>query len=206
MRMLYFVALCVLFAIPAFAQQETLLSGNIEHSGGYGGPVIKTTQIGPNQDNGILVGGQGGWIINHTFVIGGGGYGLANEINPRWENSFMPIDPLSDYRMDFGYGGVYLGYVRNSERLIHYELHSIIGWGGVSYNYYQDDEDEDWNSEGDAFFIVEPGVNVELNVTEFFRIAVGGTYRLVTGVDYHDLTDNNLSGLSAQVVFKFGAF
>ncbi len=108
--------------------------------------------------------------------------------------------------MDFGYGGLYLGYVRNSDRLVHYELHSIIGAGGVSYNYYKNIDNDEWKAEGDAFFIVEPGVNVEMNVTDFFRIAVGGIYRLVTGVNYHDVTDDHLSGLSAQIVFKFGSF
>ena len=28
-----------------------------------------------NGENAVLVGGRGGWIINHSFVLGGAGYG-----------------------------------------------------------------------------------------------------------------------------------
>ena len=58
-------------------QQETLLSGNIE-SGGFGGFVVRFSEIGGAFA--VLAGGRGGWIINHTFVLGGGGYGLANDV------------------------------------------------------------------------------------------------------------------------------
>ena len=62
----------LLFAFFGFAsaQDEQLVSGKIE-SGGFGAPVWKITQI--NGETAMLTGGRGGWIINHTFVIGGGG-------------------------------------------------------------------------------------------------------------------------------------
>ena len=41
------------------------------------GPAIRFTQI--DGDFGVLVGGRGEWIINHRFVLGGGGYGLTNQ-------------------------------------------------------------------------------------------------------------------------------
>jgi hypothetical protein len=68
--------ICICFQLNA--QEQTLVGNGEISNGGFGGPVIKYTQI--KNEPAILVGGRGGWIINHTFVIGGGGYGLANQI------------------------------------------------------------------------------------------------------------------------------
>ena len=57
------IALC-LAALPAWAQQRTLISGDIE-SGGYGAPVVKISWL--NGEAAVVVGAQGGWIINHSF-------------------------------------------------------------------------------------------------------------------------------------------
>jgi hypothetical protein len=67
----------MIWTLPVFAGDETLFSGNVEH-GGFGGPVVKFTQI--KDEFGVLVGGRGGWIINHSFVLGAGGYGDSGAI------------------------------------------------------------------------------------------------------------------------------
>ncbi|NIN69246.1 MAG: hypothetical protein GTO63_32105, partial [Anaerolineae bacterium] len=55
-------------------EPETLIEGDVRH-GGFGGPVVKFTEV--NNEFGVLVGGRGGWIINDSFVLGAGGYGLV---------------------------------------------------------------------------------------------------------------------------------
>lgn len=77
MRIYAIVLLVLILTGTALAEDETLLGGEIE-SGGYGALVVKFGHI--KGEGGILVGVQGGWIVNHTLVIGGGGYGLANNI------------------------------------------------------------------------------------------------------------------------------
>ncbi len=191
-----------LVTLPLFAGERTLLSGHVDH-GGYGGPVVKYTQIGPNNADGVLVGGQGGWIIDHRFVLGGAGYGLTTKVNADWYDVRTYAGEPSPYVLDFGYGGVLLSFIGNSDDLVHYEIFGIIGSGGVNYRLKNDYGD---TNNGDAFFVAEPGVNVVLNVTHFFRIGFGGTYRYVRGVDLEGLTDGDLSNFSAQVTFKFGAF
>lgn len=189
-----------LFALPA-AAEETLFNGTIHHSGGYGGPVVRFTEIGPHSELGVMAGGRGGWIINHQFIIGGGGYGLVTEHNPAaWETGFQ-----NDYQMTVGYGGLFLGYTQNSDNLVHYTIETMIGWGGVNYTRFDDEEYEN-EYNGDAFFVLEPGINLEVNVTRFFRLGLGATYRYIQGVDYHSLGDDDLSGLSGQIVFRFGSF
>lgn len=190
--------LAVFLTGPVFAE-ETLFDGHIEHSGGFGGPVVRFTKIGPHSDMGVMVGGRGGWIINHSFIIGGGGYGLTSEHDPSaWEENY------EDYRMNIGYGGLFFGYTRHSDKLFHYSIETMIGWGGVDYSKFEDDDQ--YENNGDSFVVLEPGVNLEMNVTRFFRICVGATYRYIQGVNYHRITDEDLSGLTGQLVFRFGSF
>ena len=59
----FILILVTLFTFSISAQEKTLLEGGVTH-GGYGGPEVRFTQVGDNF--GVLVGGKGGWIINHT--------------------------------------------------------------------------------------------------------------------------------------------
>jgi len=199
----HFIALLLLLsATIAFSGEHTLISGNMDH-GGFGGPVVKISRIGPNSANAILVGGQGGWILGHKFILGGGGYGLTDNVRADWIENRVYDGQSQPYYLDFGYGGLLLGFVQNSDDLIHYEIYGLFGGGGVGY---RQKGGMDSHMDSDALFIAEPGINIMINVTPFFRIGAGASYRYVNGVDDAVLTDENLSGISGQIVFKFGAF
>ena len=196
MKKLVIVLLVILFYYPAMAQDETLIKGEVE-SGGYGAPIFKVGQI--NGATGVFVGGQGGWIINHSFVLGGKGYGLVNNVD---------IEGSQNLKLDFGCGGVLLEYIFSSEKILHVVINTMIGAGGVRYaekDYSNDYEDEvDYNSS--SFFVLEPGIYMVLNISSYFRIGAGITYRYVNGVEYENLTNADLSGVSGEIVFKFGSF
>ena len=182
----YLPLVIILFmVIPLYsnAEERTLITGEIE-SGGYGGPVVRLSSI--NNEFCVLLGGRGGWIINHAFVVGGGGYGLATDIL------------VNGKKLVMGYGGLELGYVFLSDSLVHFTVHSLFGFGGVSL--------ETDPASADEFFVIEPEATVVLNVTRFFRIGAGASYRMVTGVTASGLSDAALSGLTGQLVFKFGTF
>lgn len=189
--------LVALLAVPVAAsaqRTQTLISGDIE-SGGFGGPVLKATRI--NGTDALLVGGRGGWIINHTFVLGGGGYGLTTHVDS---------DTLGDgtvRRLDLGYGGVELEYLADSFRLIHWSASLLLGAGAVSF---RDTVGNLVPENGDAFFVAEPGAYAVLNVTEFFRIAAGASYRFTTGVALERLAAEDVDGASIVVMAKFGSF
>jgi hypothetical protein len=188
----------LLLSLSAYGDEETLISGEIE-SGGYGGLEVKFASI--NGEWEVLVGGRGGWIINHEFVIGAAGYGVATE----FETGNRVVFPVTiNNVIDMGYGGVLLGYISRSHRLVHVTLDVLIGGGGLSqrddvyYDYYYDDTD--------AFFIIEPNVNFELNVSRKIRFAFGGGYRITSGVEYFNLDDDDISGTSINLMMKFGKF
>jgi hypothetical protein len=195
MNNLIIILFVVLLSYPALAQEETLFSGAIV-SGGYGGPLIKIGQI--NGEMGVFLGGQGGWIINHRLVLGGKGYGLVNDV---------AAEGSQNLKLVFGCGGGLLEYIIASNKLLHFTIHSLIGAGGVGYaeKDYDDDNDKiDYS--GDGFFVFEPGINIILNVHKYLRIGAGATYRYVNGVDYENLSNADLSGVSTRIFFKFGEF
>lgn len=193
-----------LFLLPLFlsAQEKTLVGsyGEMDH-GGFGAPVVKFTEI--NGEFGVLVGGRGGWIINHTFVIGGGGYGLVNNIDV---NSL-----LFKNRINLGYGGFEMEYIINSDEVIHFTIQALLGGGGVTYTRWNNDDDEwwDWDSHEFptySFFIAEPGVNLIVNIAPFFRLGFGGSYRFVSGIDSKHISNSDIAGFSGVLTFKFGSF
>jgi hypothetical protein len=187
--------LVIVFTFSAFAQEETLLSGDIE-SGGFGGPSVRVTNI--NGESAVLVGGHGGWIINHTFVLGGGGYGLVNDVKAK------VTDSIHQY-VEMGYGGLELQYIASSDKLLHLSMEILVGGGGIGY---KPEDNDDFNSvrKHDTFFILEPSVHANLNVAQFFRIAVGVSYRYVSGLKSIVSTNVDLSGPSASLILKFGKF
>jgi hypothetical protein len=187
------ILLVLVLSISASAQEQTLMGGTIDH-GGFGGPMIKVGQI--KGEGAILVGGRGGWIINHTFVLGGGGYGLVNEIKIKEIGG-------TNYYLAYGYGGLELEYIHDSDNLVHYTIHTLFGGGSLNLRTRSFDMD---NRQGDLFFIVEPGASIDFNVTSFFRFGVGASYTFVSGVNFENLQNSDFGGLSGVITFKFGKF
>ena len=193
MRKFTVLLIIVVLASPVLAQDETLLGDDLE-SGGYGALVVKYGRI--MGTDGVFVGGQGGWIINHTFILGGGGYGLANRIT--MDNSECPY-------LGFGYGGLLLEYIISSRKMVHFSVQTLIGAGGVDY-YGERCWHDDAIYRSDAFFALEPGGYLMLNLHKYVRTGIGASYRYINGVQYRDLSDSDLSGATAQIIVKFGAF
>lgn len=178
---------------PVTAGEQTLLGDlkNIEH-GGYGGPSVRFTQI--NGDFAVMSGGEGGWIINHRFVLGGGGFGLANP------GSVTEADPTGDPvrgKLEMGYGGGMVGIIIKSDALIHAAVDLLIGAGGMTTQNHVSD---------DVFFAMEPAAHIMLNITNFCRFGTGVSYRFIRGADYGGLDDGDLDGPSWGFILKFGSF
>lgn len=193
MRTLIVAVLLLTASSLTFGQAEHLLEGEIE-SGGFGGPVLKVSSLGGA--TGVLVGGRGGWIINHTFILGGGGYGLANYVraaNP---------GPNGEPYINFGYGGLELEYVHNWQKLLHYSLGLLVGGGGVGWRGEYNSGEVDMR----GFFVMEPWAEAHVNIVEFFRISGGISYRWVTGADSPVASDGKLSGVAGVLTLRFGSF
>ncbi len=176
-----------------FAQQETLISDGIE-SGGFGGPVLKVTPI--KGHTGVMLGGRGGWIINHTFILGGGFYGLVNKIDAATPG------PGGEPYVNFGYGGVELEYIQEWDKLVHLSFGLLVGGGEVGTQHMNGSNSGDMNS----FFTMEPWVNGNLNLTSFMQVSLGVSYRWVSGAHSPAASDSELSGVAGMLTLRFGSF
>lgn len=195
----------VLAAGSAGAEESTLL-GDLKdiESGGYGGPSVRFTQI--DGEFSVMSGGEGAWIINHRYVLGGGGFGLANP--GTITEADATGDPITG-KLEMGYGGGMVGVIIKSDALVHAAVDVLIGGGGMTTSGIAGD---------DVFFVVEPAAHAMLNVTSFFRFGVGVSYRFTRGAGYGGLEDPDkdpvygrlddsaLSGPSWGFVAKFGSF
>jgi len=204
---IYFKALLIpvlllsLINISHAQETQTLFDGNVSH-GGFGGPVVKFSDVAGK--TGVWVGGRGGWIINvdnnHALSIGGGGYGLVTEhaaTDPESGNSD------TDYFALNGYGGFEIEYTNRSYRLVHFTASSLIGAGGLMLRERDFEEVED---DVDTYFVFEPGINAEFNITHFFRVSTGLSYRLTSGIERFGFSDSDFSGINGVITFKFGSF
>ena len=197
-------------AIPAFAQgQEPLIRPTAE-SGGYGAVFVSPTRI--NDATGIMIGGGGCWVVDHTLAIGGMGTILVNGV--RGTGRY----PETRRKLTFGYGGAIVEYTPISAGSLHCSAHLLIGLGGVDYHGDVDeprptpaktssiDIDIAVDPSMEAFGVAEPGVSLELDVARGVRVAVGGGYRFIGGADLDGATDAGLSGPLGALTLKVGVF
>ena len=213
MKKIFTVLLLALMVQVSFAQEEkveekdemkTLFTkNNMKFTGGYIAPELKISNI--HEDLGLFVGGKIGFTFNDNFSVGIAGYGLTTN-----SNFTIPTDTMA--RIGMGYGGLSLEYTVFGNKVVHFTIPVIVGVAGVYV--YEDDEDFFYDNvnnnfndiENSAAFVVEPGINIELNLFKFFRVDLGASYRLISGTSLVHLQDEDLSDLSFNATFKFGFF
>lgn len=182
---------------------QTLMGQN-NAVGAYGSISIKYTEI--EDKDAFVFGARAGLIMGHMMALGLGGAGFFNDVE---------YDPISmqDISLAGGYGGFFFEPIIMPKYPVHISFPVLIGAGGVAVVSVNDDDDwnDNYKSEAsDAFMVIEPGIEIELNVTRFFRFCVGGYYRYTSSVDIEDpmfdVPTDILRGFSGGVTFKFGKF
>lgn len=154
-----------------FAQEQTLLSNTSVYSnGGFGAPVLKYTTI--NNTGSLLIGGRGGWIINNSLILGGGIYGLVDDISIDEKTGDVLQQDEENTRLM--YGGFEIEYIFYPMDLFHVSVYTLLGMGNISNknDFYQTDGDYHMG-EMNRFFVAEPAINLEVNVTTFFILLLG---------------------------------
>ena len=198
---LFIATVLGIIALDAQAQKtptETLISGEISH-GGFGAPIYGFTSV--NGELAYLRGIRGAWIINlseiHSLNIGLGSYYTQSNFEPvRWQNQ-----TIAEPEMETDYSGLELEYVNHTHRLFHFSVQMLMGLGIVSY-----DDEVNLDKTSDNYFALQPGANLNLNVTNWFRISGGLLYRFADGVSLEGTGDSDLSGFTSFASLRFGKF
>lgn len=225
------LALLCVFSLQAQEEEEMKMLFNKKEkpekegkkiaNGGYGSFSVGWTQI--DGKNAMVLGGRGAWIANHHFSLGLAGRGFFNNFgsNEYYEPNYDP-NYDANYSLSGGYGGIFFEPIIFPMSSVHVSFPILIGAGGVattpmSWDYYYNTDYYYYNT--NAYFVLEPGVDIEFNITKFFRIALGGSYRYTSDVYlqhkylndldetvYVNIPKNALRSFNVDISFKFGWF
>ena len=206
MKKLISIALMLFISLNLISQNDTeeyktiFQKDRVKH-GGYGGLSFSYSQI--DGDNAFIFGARGGWIIDHKVSIGFAGYGFISNLH------FNYLSDNTDSDLAGGYGGLLFEYILFPFSPVHVSFPLLIGAGGISYI-------DDWNVNfdfwdrhslnADAFFVIEPGVELEFNLIRFMRMSVGLYYRYTSDIQLAGTDRHALNGLTTGITLKFGKF
>ncbi len=195
----FFISLSVILILLSkgtFAQEDnaerTLLRRDIVLTDVIS-PEIKFNSI--QGDIGTLIGIYGGPMINNRLLIGAcGGVNLGHP------------------RVNYGYLGGIIQYVYRPEDMVHMSIQLVVA-SGTTKDYENPKSgllDNFWNISGESFFMVEPGINLEVNITTRVKLVMGVSYRYVSGINsareeirYTHVTNEDMSGLNFNISLKF---
>lgn len=204
MKLTITTVLLIIFFLTAnvLAQGNTLIGNNISSARIFGGPIVKYTNI--NKNGSVMLGVKGGYIINKSFSVGIGMYGLISGISPVVEKIDKQI--ILDEKPHLMYGGVEFGYIFEPLELLHFSFAALFGLGNLSYNNSEPDLIAGGHHNGESFFVIEPNAGLELNVTSFMKVQTSISYRFSTNIDYPYFINNNIAGFGSMLMLKFGQF
>ncbi len=198
-------------------QMRTIFGGpDVRSIGGYGALEAGYTNI--NKLDAVYFGARGAVVINHRLALGLGGKGFIS--HPVYDKYL-----LEDYEFAGGYGGFYIEPIFNGNSPVHISLPMLIGAGGVGYLRHWGDYDDNHayhnvDEDSYAFFVFEPGIEVEFNLLNWMRMSVVGSYRLTSDIKlkYKErvlptdfagkpiASENMMRGFNVGLIMKFGKF
>lgn len=158
----------------------------------------------------FVSGGRFMFVANHCLGIGFGGKGMVSNTQT------TPYDNNSHNRYTYnygGYGGLYLEPVIMSLKPIHVTFPILLGAGAIGESIWDDDYNEStsYNDYGtrlsSAFFVTEPGVDIEFNIARWFRISLGAAYTFTSDIEgVLNIDTNAMNGFNYNMTFKMGWF
>jgi hypothetical protein len=207
-----FLGAFMLFSFLSFAQadtlKKTLIGGKINKIGLVGSVYGQFAGInGAFKPSG---GGSVSFLFNERLGIGLSAYQFFNP--NRTQGQLVTRASIA---------GVQLEYNTNPNKMVHFSFPLLIGAGSASSDSsYNRKSSRDFyrGSRGDGsdfyhsrngrpnFAVIQPGVNVEVNVLKNMAVFGGVNYRIAVGSSSTDLSNKNLSGLGIQAGLKVGIF
>ncbi|HSF17942.1 MAG TPA: hypothetical protein VLK65_20560 [Vicinamibacteria bacterium] len=226
------VGLILFHAATVFGQPETtetLIRGDVDH-GFLVAPDFKFTEVDGEFAN--LAGAYGGWVIQRRLLLGGGVYTLTNGKEPvgmTYGGGVVEyfVNPTSLINLSLRglvgggtatVGGPFrglLGFDRG--RGFPFDLRGVdlpAGLPGLGAGSLEDvlerfgsafpgDFSRRDFTRSTTFFVAEPEANVIVNISERFRLSVGGGYRFIGGADR---LNDRLDGFTASAALKMSFF
>lgn len=147
--------------------------------------------------------------IDHSFSIGITGTLFSDYINGL--NFDRPENFPDGYYVEGGYGGFFIEPVFAPHFPVHLSFPLMIGAGGVLFTEeYSDDyweyQSGRYSTESSPFVIVEPGVELEVNLVRYIRFTLGASYRFTNAIQMDAGREHLLNGMTINGGIKMGVF
>ncbi len=176
----------------------------IELNGGY-------THFGHKSE--FLPGISMGLILNHHWTIGltGSFFGNMNGGNFQHSHHDSRGTIKRGSSLSGSYGGLLLEYTLFPQSKIHVSFPLTIGSGSIYHSRKESlsdstDTQKNWYRHGKHFFVIEPGVKLEVNIVKHLRVDLGISYRY-SPQGYHWVTSPDLlNQFTARLSLRFGKF
>lgn len=173
------------------------------------GIAIKPTTIDGKIS--LVSGFKATYIYDHSLYLGFGYYNLiTNNIEAGFIDDSLNVRP----NLRYDYFGPEFEYVFNPDNTLNFSIMTLVGMGhvkyGVSKNVTQSGEEYYPEYSDDWFYVLEPAVNINYQLTTWMRLSANAGYRLTFGGNYTYREDNygdsQLSGFTLKADFMFGIF
>jgi hypothetical protein len=188
---------------PAGAQQtQGPMTVEREHDGFEIAPDVEVGRLGST--TATMAGVYGGWMIDNTVLIGGGGYFQTNRSNAR--------------KMD--YGGLVVEWLARTDRPLGFGARALVGGGEATFSdtlsvpiptpvVRPDGRFDHLDVRNQTipfrfrtdFFVAEPQADLLLNFSRLARLRIGVGYRLIGGTRGRD---DQLRGATGSVAVLIG--
>ena len=158
-----------------------------------------------------------GVILNHRWTIGMTGSFIgspAESYHHHSETDTTDVDKHGSQGKFGGYGGLLLEYTLFPQSRVHVSFPLIIGGGYITDSHPENFPDStsstnNWmhhSAHGDGFFVLEPGVKLELNVIKTLRVGLGVSYRYSPGMDHRNKSPEAIDQFTVRLGFRLGKF
>ncbi|GAB4239316.1 MAG: hypothetical protein Tsb0034_15300 [Ekhidna sp.] len=179
------------------------LSGSMSHSGGFGALSFRSSEF--RDESLVMAGLRGGWIINRTLGIGIEGHGIIPT------TKFDDIDPNREVNLLGGYGGMFLELIFFSNEVVHVTFPVSGGAGWLGYQVLNENNTippsmRDDEVDSDVFWYIEPGGNLEFNISRNFRLDLGVSKRFTQDFELINTDADAFEKLNYYITLKIGGF
>ena len=155
--------------------------------GGYGGLTVAYSHM--LHRDGVLVGGEGGVLIEHRLTLGGAGYGFSRTPGGPPALDGTPREYFA------GYGGFLIRYAVYSTIPLYASFGVLIGGGALTLApQHHDNADTHQYAESRGYFVLQPDVSVHVNMTRWLRLSLLAGYRLATSVEAFHYRADDIGG------------
>lgn len=196
-------------SVGTYAQEtESLLNIPTDFRfNGFAEVDVKYTNL--IDENATYLGIKGGTAINNMLGLGvtAGGFVTENHF------SQAPVNGVELNQMTalMGYTGIFVEYIAMSDKKVHFTVPVSVGPGLIAV--FEQEEiagqpgifNEDM-LEYTGFLVVEPAINIEINIIKEIKLIVGGGYRWVSGASLDTLTDDDLSGFNLNLGLRLASY